>query len=144
MYLIAQLGPSWQEFQCAFLFVCWCCCFPNGSSTAGVFILLSLLYNGFKLSLLLKPACPSASVQEMLMGPCMAQLTRLWPQSQRRARDGRRSWGGCWVRCYSQIPNRDAGAGKKCETSQAGSSCAEHQQGCVLFFFIHVNAVVTA
>lgn len=135
LYLISQLGPSWQKFQCTFLFVCWWCCFPNGSSTAGGFILLLLLPNGFKPSLLLKPACPSAPVQEMLMGPCMAHLRGLCPWSQQCTGDGRKP--------VSQVLLPDT-SGEMHETSQGGWSCAECQQGCVLFVFIHASAVLTA
>lgn len=72
--LISHLQPPWQTFQCLFLFVCWWCCFPDGSSSAGGVILL--FFNGFRLSLLLKPACPPAE------GAVHGSVTRLWPRSQ--------------------------------------------------------------
>lgn len=37
---------------------------------------------------------------------------------------------------------RDAGAGKKSETSQGGEAVQSTRQGYILFFFSHVNAVV--
>lgn len=64
----------WQKFHCLFLFVCCWCCFPDGRSSAGGVILL--VFNGFKLSLLLKPACPAAE------GAVQGSVTRLWPWNQ--------------------------------------------------------------
>lgn len=112
MYLISQLRLSWQKFRCTFLSLCWCCFFPNGSSTAGGLILLSLLFNGFKL--LLKPFCWSEAVHGALHGS--ADTVAIEPTVHWRWQEELRELVS-QVLLPDTCKQRDAGARKKSETS---------------------------